>query len=190
MVGSSRCLDHQPITNEHSSDTKDPSHVGRAKIVLQNQKLALYHLPQNSMRQESQRTRCPPPSGTIQLPQSGLTQGTAPVDSSPLRVSSVRHVSKARLSLPCSLAAAVLPSVPPSLAVEYLLSRNSCPRQGKGCGTTILEKRRGMLGEQTLLALLWYSLLSCHTSNLRRRQLQWWRRTTLEDMVHKVHEAT
>lgn len=125
-----------------------------------DESLALYHLPQNSTRQEPHRTRCPPPSGTIQLPHSGLTQGTAPVDSSPLRVSSVRHVSKDRLSLSCSLVAAVLPPLPPSLADEYLLSRNTF----KGCGTGILENRGGRVEDHTRLALLSYSFISCNTS--------------------------
>ena len=79
------------------------------------------------MRQLPHLTRCPPPSGTIQFPHSGLTQGTAPVDSSPLRVSNVLHVSKARLSFSfSSFAASVLPPLPASLAHEYALSKNTC----------------------------------------------------------------
>lgn len=115
--------------SSQTEQTKQPKTKNNATKTRKGE-VVLYHLPQNSMRQLVHFTRCPPPSGTIQLPHSGLTQGTAPVDSSPLRVSSVLHVSKARLSLCCStFAASVLPPLPASLAHEYVFSRNTCGKE-------------------------------------------------------------
>lgn len=95
----------------------------------------MVYLPQNSMRQVLHLTRCPPPSGTIQLPHSGLTHGTAPVDWSPLRVSSVPHVSKALLLSSClPFTASALPPLP-SLD-EYVLSRNTYGNKGNFSGAS------------------------------------------------------
>lgn len=85
---------------------------GNTKVVLVGS-----HLLQNSTKQDAHLTRCPPPSGTIQLPHSGLTNGIAPVAFSPLRVSRLRHVSKARLSSSDTPVVSP-PSLPPALAEE------------------------------------------------------------------------
>lgn len=124
---------------------------------LAPRRVCVVYLPQNSMRQVPHLTRCPPPSGTIQLPHSGLMQGTAPVDWSPLRVSSVSHVSKARLLLSCSPCAAstLLPLPSPD---EYVLSRKTCGQ--------IVEQNHGTSGTTQSRAFcrrlsLPYPLLLC-----------------------------
>lgn len=85
------------------------------------------------MRQQLQRARLPEWSGTIQLPHSAETHGTAPVASKPLRVSKLRNASRARFSR-STLLPTEKPSppalFPPSSAAKLDLRRNNCTGAG------------------------------------------------------------